>query len=151
MHPAAQTLKDIGITMASKALLTQASVKVWGVWAELKELANASHWSDWQTERNAAKFNRDLGGEDAYNPGAERSTDVEETYRVMQVLKENKAQDEDKLAEKKEAEEVDLGYIDLFEPDPAHWWQAHTNKRLSTQWKIEEGIEMKDLSLTEDV
>jgi hypothetical protein len=68
MHPAAQTLKDIGITMASKALLTQASVKVWGVWAELKELDSASHWSDWQTERNTAKFNRDLGGEDAYNP-----------------------------------------------------------------------------------
>jgi hypothetical protein len=145
MHPAAQTLKDIGITMASKALLTQASVKVWGVWAELKELANASHWSDWQTERNAAKFNRDLVGEDAYNPGAERSTDVEETYRVMQVLKENKAQDEDKLAEKKEAEEVDLGYIDLFEPDPAHYRQAHANKKLSPQWKIEEGIEMKGL------
>jgi hypothetical protein len=100
MHPAAQTLKDIGITMASKALLTQASVKVWGVWAELKELANASHWSDWQTERNAAKFNRHLGGEDAYNPGAERSTDVEETYRVMQVLKENEAQNEAKLAQK---------------------------------------------------
>jgi hypothetical protein len=63
----------------------------------------------------------------------------------MQVLKEKKAQDEDKLAEKKEAEEVDLGYIDLFEPDPAHYRQAHANKKLSTQWKIEEGIEMKGL------
>jgi hypothetical protein len=28
MHPSAQNLKDIGITMASKALLTQANVKV---------------------------------------------------------------------------------------------------------------------------
>ena len=136
--------------MASKALLTQANVKVLGVWAELKEHASGSHWSDWQTERNAAKFNRDLGGEDVYNPGAERSIDVEETYRVMQVLKENKAQDETKLAEKKKAEEVDLGYIDLFEPDPAHYRQAHANKKLSPQWKIEEGIEMKGL-LTEDV
>ena len=111
--------------MASKALLTQANVKVLGVWAELKEHASGSHWSDWQT-------------------------DVEETYRVMQVLKENKAQDETELAEKKEAEEVDLGYIDLFEPDPAHYRQAHANKKLSPQWKIEEGIEMKGL-LTEDV
>jgi hypothetical protein len=71
--------------------------------------------------------------------------DVEETYCVMQVLKENEAQDGDKLEEKKESEEVDLGYIDLFEPDPDHWWQTHTNKKLSTQWKIEKGIEMKDL------
>ena len=46
MHPAAQTLKDIGITMASKAFLTPANVKVWGVWAELKELDSGSHWSD---------------------------------------------------------------------------------------------------------
>ncbi len=86
MHPVVQTLKDIGITMASKALLTQVSVKVWGVWTELKELASVNHWSDWQIERNTAKCNRDLGGEDAYNPSAERSTDVEETYCVMQVL-----------------------------------------------------------------
>ena len=120
-------------------------MKVWGVWAELKELVNVSHWSDWQTERNTAKFNRDLGGEDAYNPGAERSTDVEETYCVMQVLKENKAQDEYKLAEKKEDEEVNLVYIDLFESDPAHYRQAHANKKLSPQWKIEEAIEMKGL------
>ena len=28
-------LKDIGITMTSKALLTQTNVKVWGVWTEL--------------------------------------------------------------------------------------------------------------------
>jgi hypothetical protein len=33
MHPSAQTLKDIGITMTSKALLTHVNVKVWGVWA----------------------------------------------------------------------------------------------------------------------
>ena len=108
MHPSAQTLKDIGITMASKALLTQAHVKVWGVWAELKELASGSHWSDWQTERNAAKFNRDLGGEDVYNPGAERSIDIEETYCVIQVLKGSEVQSKAKLAEKKEDEEVDL-------------------------------------------
>ncbi len=68
----------------------------------------------------------------------------------MQVLKENKAQDETKLAEKKKAEEVDLGYIDLFEPDPAHYQQALANEKLSPQWKIEEGIEMRGL-LTEDV
>ncbi len=72
-------------TTASKALLTQTNVKVWGVWAELKEHASGSHWSDWQTERNAAKFNRDLAGEDVYNPGAERSIDVEETYRSIDV------------------------------------------------------------------
>ncbi len=41
----------------------------------------------WQTERNAAKFNRDLGDEDVYNPGTERNIDVQETYCVMQVLK----------------------------------------------------------------
>ncbi len=71
--------------------------------------------------------------------------DVEETYRVMRVLKKNETQDEAKLSEKKEDEEVDLGYIDLFEPDPAHYRQAHANKKLSPQWKIEEGIEMKGL------
>ncbi len=76
MYSSAQTLKDIGITMASKAILTQANVKVWGVWAELKEFASGRHWSDWQTERNAVKFNRDPGGEDVYNPGTERSVDV---------------------------------------------------------------------------
>jgi hypothetical protein len=119
MHPSsAQTLKDIGITMASKALLAQANMKVWGVGAELKDLASGSHWPDWQTERNAAKFNRDLGGEDVYKPGAERSIDVEETHCVMQVLKGSEVQSKAKLAEKKEDEEVDLGYIDLFEPDP---------------------------------
>ena len=63
----------------------------------------------------------------------------------MQVLKENEAQDEAKLAEKKEVQEVDLDYIDLFEPHPGHYRQAHANKKLSTQWKIEEGIEMKGL------
>ncbi len=46
---------------------------------------------------------------------------VEETYSVMQVLKGSEAQSEDKLTEKKEDEEVDLVYIDLFEPDPAHY------------------------------
>jgi hypothetical protein len=46
----------------------------------------------------------------------------------MQVLKGNEVQSEAKLAEKKEDEEVDLGYIDLFEPDPAHYRQAHANK-----------------------
>jgi hypothetical protein len=41
IHPATQTVKDIGITMASKMLLTQAKVKkVWGVWTELKVLAS---------------------------------------------------------------------------------------------------------------
>ncbi len=120
-------------------------MKVWGVWAELKELASGSHWSDWQTERNAAKFNRDLGGEDVYNPGTERSVDVEETYYVMQVLKGSEVQSIPKLAEKKEDEEVDLGYIDLFEPDPAYYRQAHANKKLSPQWKIEVAIEMKGL------
>jgi hypothetical protein len=46
IHPSAQTLKDIGITMTIKTLLTQANVKVWGVWAELKEIASGSHLSD---------------------------------------------------------------------------------------------------------
>ena len=50
MHPSDQTLKDIGITMASKEFLTQVNVKVWGVWTELKELVRESHWSDWQNE-----------------------------------------------------------------------------------------------------
>ena len=31
-----------------------------------------------------------------------------------------------------------LDYIDLFEPDPAHYRQAYVNKKLSPQWKIEE-------------
>jgi hypothetical protein len=145
MHTAGQTLQDIGITMASKALLTQDSVKVWGVWAELKEFSNARHWSDWQTERNTAKFNRDLGGGDTYNPSSEHRMDVEETYRVMQVLKKNETEDEGKVTKKKEVEEVDLGCIDLFEPDPAHYRQVYVNKKLSPQWKIEEGIEMKGL------
>ncbi len=83
MNPSDQTLKDIGITMTSKALLTQTNVKVWGVSTELKELASGSHLSDWQTERNTAKFNRDLGVEDGYNPDSDRSIDVEETYCVM--------------------------------------------------------------------
>jgi hypothetical protein len=47
IHPSTQTLKDIGITMTSKDLLTQYNVKVWGVWTELKEFASGSHWSDW--------------------------------------------------------------------------------------------------------
>ncbi len=46
MHPSDQTLKDIGITMASKALLTQVNVKVWGVWTELREFASGIHWSN---------------------------------------------------------------------------------------------------------
>jgi hypothetical protein len=50
MHPSAQTLKDVGITMSSKTLLTQVNVKVWDVWSELKEVASGGHWSDWQTE-----------------------------------------------------------------------------------------------------
>jgi hypothetical protein len=54
----------------------------------------------------------------------------------MQVLKENEAQDEAKQTEKKGAEEVDLGYIDLFEPDPAHYWQAQANEKLSPQGKL---------------
>jgi hypothetical protein len=105
MHPAPQTLKDIGITMASKSLLTKATVKVWGVWAELKDL----------------------------QPSAQRSMDIEETYRVMQVLKKNETQDETKLSEKKEVEEVDLDYIDLFEPDPAHYRQAQDEEKRSAK------------------
>jgi hypothetical protein len=145
MNPSAQTLKDIGITMTSKALLTQTNVKVWGVWAELKEFAIGSHSSDWQTERNNAKLNRDLGGDDVYNPDTDCNIDVDETYCVMQVLKGSEVQSEVKVAEKKEDEEVDLGYIDLFEPDPAHYRQAHVNKKILPQWKIEEAIEMKGL------
>jgi hypothetical protein len=34
------------------------------------------------------------------------------------VLKGSEVQSETKLVEKKEDEEVDLGYIDFFEPDP---------------------------------
>jgi hypothetical protein len=112
MHPSDQTLKDIGITMASKEFLTQVNVKVWGVWTELKELVRESHWSDWQNERNTAKFNGDLGGEDVYNPDTERNIDVEETYCVMQVLKGSEVESGVKLAEKKEDDEVDLVYID---------------------------------------
>ncbi len=145
MHPSAKTLKDIGITMTIKAFLTQANVKVWGVWTELKEFASECHWSDWQTEWNAAKFNRDLGGEDVYNPDTDRSIDVEVTYCVMKVLKGSEVQSKVKLTEKKEDEEVDLGYIDMFESDPAHYRQAHANKMLSPQWKIEETIEIKGL------
>jgi hypothetical protein len=37
------------------------------------------------------------------------------------VLKENEAQDEANPVEKSTVEEVDLGYIDLFESDPAHY------------------------------
>jgi hypothetical protein len=106
MHPSVQTLKDIGITMTSIAFLTQANVKVWGVWAELKEIVSGSPWSDWQTEWNTEKFNRDLGGKDVYNPDTERSIDVEETYCVMQMLKRSEVQKEGKLSEKKEDEEV---------------------------------------------
>ena len=47
MHPTTQTLKDIGITKESKAFLTQANVKAWSTWAELKEeYASGSHSSD---------------------------------------------------------------------------------------------------------
>jgi hypothetical protein len=76
-------VQDIGITMTSKGFLTQVNVKVWVVWVELKELACGSHWSDWQTERNTTKFNRDLGGEDVYNPDVDRSIDVEKSYCVV--------------------------------------------------------------------
>ena len=65
--------------------------------------------------------------------------DDEEIFRVMQALQQQ--QDQEKA---KTAEEVDLDYIDLFEPDPDHYTQAHTNK-LSPQWTIEEGIEIQDL------
>ena len=139
MHPTAQTLKDIGITKESKAFLTQANVKAWSAWAELKkEFASGSHWSDWQTERNSAKFNRDLTSEG--DSGAELSADAEEMFQVMQSLEKEQEQEQAKAAE-----EVDLDFIDQFEPDPAHYAQAHANKKLSTQWTIEEGIEMQGL------
>jgi hypothetical protein len=63
----------------------------------------------------------------------------------MQVLKGSAVQSEDKLSEKKEDEEVDLVYIDLFESDPAQYRQAHVNKKLSPQCQIEEAIKMKGL------
>jgi hypothetical protein len=69
------------------------------VWTESNELANGNRWSDWQTERNTAKWNRDLESEDVYNPDTDRSIDVEEIYRVMKVFQENKEKDEAKLAE----------------------------------------------------
>ena len=48
MHPTAQTLKDIGITKESKAFLTQANVKAYSAWTELKkEYVRGRHWSDW--------------------------------------------------------------------------------------------------------
>ena len=74
--------------------------------------------------------------------GAERTVDGEEIFRVMKLLE--KEQEQEKA---KAVEEVDLGYIDLFEPDPAHYAQAHVNKKLSTQWTIEEGIEMHPRSV----
>ena len=75
MHPTAQTLKDIGITKEIKAFLTQANVKAWRTWSELKkEHVSGSHWSDWQTEQNSAKFNRDLTSEG--NSDAECSADT---------------------------------------------------------------------------
>ena len=46
MYSSVQTLKDIGITMTRKGLLTQVNVKIWVVWAELKEFVSGSHWSD---------------------------------------------------------------------------------------------------------
>jgi hypothetical protein len=49
------------------------------------------------------------------------------------VLKGSEVQSEDKLTEKKEDEEVDLVYIDLFEPDPDHYRHTYTNKKLSSQ------------------
>ena len=61
-------------------------------------------------------------------------------FRVMQSSEKEKEKEKAKAAE-----EVDLGYIDLFEPDPAHYAQAYANKKLSTQWIIEEGIEMQGL------
>ena len=63
----------------------------------------------------------------------------------MKVLKGSEVQSKVKLTEKKEDEEVDLGYIDMFESDPAHYRQAYAKKMLSPQWKIEETIEMKGL------
>jgi hypothetical protein len=36
------------------------------------------------------------------------------------------------LAGKSSAEEVDLGYIDLFEPDSSHSRQAHENTKFAT-------------------
>ena len=65
---------------------------------------------------------------------SERSVDAEEMFRVIQSLEKGQAQEKAKVVE------VDLGYIDLFEPDPAHYAQAHANKKLSTQWTIEESI-----------
>ena len=139
MHSTTQTLKDIGITKESKAFVTQANVKAWSAWAELKtEYASGIHWSDWQTERNSAKFNRGLTSE--WDSGTERSADAQKMFRVMQSLE--KEQEQEKA---KTTEEVDLGYIELFEPDPAHYAQANANKKLSTQWTIEEGIEMQVL------
>ncbi len=61
------------------------------------------------------------------------------------MLKGSEVKSKAKLTEKKEDQEVDLDYIDLFEPDPVHYRQAHANKKLSTQWKIEEAFEMKGL------
>jgi hypothetical protein len=68
----------------------------------------------------------------------------------MQALKENEAQDEAKPAGKSAAEEVDLGYIDLFEPGPAHYRQAHTNKKRSSQWYDKDKIanHIRSYSLT---
>jgi hypothetical protein len=59
----------------------------------------------------------------------------------MQVLKGSESKSEAKVAEKKEDEEVDLVYFDLFEPDPTHYRQTHVNKKLSSQWKIDRLVE----------
>ena len=97
MHSTTQTLKDIGITKESKAFVTQANVKAWSAWAELKtEYASGIHWSDWQTERNSAKFNRDLTSEG--DSGAERSSDAENFFGVMQSLEKEQKQEKPKAA-----------------------------------------------------
>jgi len=67
-----------------------------------------------------------LGEDDNQKPGTERSTDREEAYRALQVLK--LLMKGNNAKEPRSAEEVDLGYIDLAEPDPAYYRQAHANK-----------------------
>jgi hypothetical protein len=136
MHPGAQTLEDIGIAPESKVLLAQANVTCWA--SMIEDVGSSSHRLDCQTKRNAAEFHRRLGEDDNQEFGSERSADREKAYRALQVrkllMKGNDAK------EPSSAEEVDLGYTDLAESDPAHHRQAHANKRLSPQWTVEEGL-----------
>jgi hypothetical protein len=110
----------------------------------IEELGSSIHRLDWQTKRNALNFTAAWAKMIIKSlSGSERSADREEAYRALQVrellMRGNDAK------EPSSAEEVDLGFIDLAESDPAHCRQAHANKRLSPQWTVEEAIEMKGL------